>query len=254
MHPIIPWVGGKRRLAKHILPLFDNPHTCYVEPFAGAAAMLFARAAPAKVEVLNDINRDLVNLYRVVQHHLDEFVRQFRWAMNSREMFRWAQLTHVDTLTDVQRAARFYFLQRVAFGGKVVGQTFGVSATTSGRLNLLRIEEDLSEAHLRLARVTIEHLPWTDCIARYDRPETLFFCDPPYWRTEGYGIDFGIEEYERLAEQLAAIKGRAILTINDHPDMRRLFDRFRRKCVEIDYTVGGVGRSKTKARELIYRT
>jgi hypothetical protein len=55
------------------------------------ARMLFARE-PAKVEVLNDINRDLINLYRVVQHHLEEFVRQFRWALTSREMFRWAQL------------------------------------------------------------------------------------------------------------------------------------------------------------------
>lgn len=120
--PIIPWPGGKRRLAKHILPLFDNAHTCYVEPFAGAAAMLFARPQPAPAEVLNDINHDLVNLYRVVQHHLDEFVRQFRWALSSREMFRWAQLTQVDTLTDVQRAARFFYLQRLAFGGKVSSQ------------------------------------------------------------------------------------------------------------------------------------
>ena len=254
MHPMIPWVGGKRRLAKHILPLFDNPHTCYVEPFAGAAAMLFARPQPAKVEVLNDVNRDLVNLYRVVQHHLEEFVRQFDWALSSREMFRWAQLTQVDTLTDVQRAARFYYLQRLAFGSKVTGQTFGVSATTPARLNLPRMKEQLTEAHMRLARVTIEHLSWADCITRYDRPETLFFCDPPYWRTEGYGVAFGMNEYARLAELLGVLRGRAILTINDHPDMRRLFDRFRRKRVEIDYTVGGHKRSKAKAAELIFRT
>ncbi len=254
MHPIIPWVGGKRRLAKYILPLFDNAHTCYVEPFAGAAAMLFARPSPAKVEVLNDINCELVNLYRVVQHHLDEFVRQFRWALTSREMFRWAQMTHADTLTDIQRAARFYYLQRLTFGGKVAGQTFGVSATTPARLNLLRIEEELSEAHLRLARVTIEHLPWADCIARYDRPETLFFCDPPYWRTEGYGVAFGMGEYKRLGEMLGTLKGRAILTINDHPDMRALFDRFRRRRVEIGYTVGGQSRSHAKAGEMIYCT
>jgi len=254
MYPIVPWIGGKRRLAKHLLPLFDNPHTCYVEPFAGAAAMLFARPIPAKVEVLNDINRDLVTLYRVVQHHLDEFVRQFRWALSSREMFRWAQITHVDTLTDVQRAARFYYLQRLAFGAKVAGQTFGVSATTPARLNRLRIEEELSEAHLRLARVTIEHLPWADCIARYDRTETLFFCDPPYWCTEGYGVDFGLDQYEQLADILSALKGRAILTINDHPAMRRIFDRFRRRRVEIAYTVGGQGRANANAVESIYCT
>lgn len=86
--PIIPWLGGKRRLAGKLLPLFP-PHECYVEVFCGGGALYFLRATPAHVEVLNDINGELVNLYRVVQNHLDEFVRQFRWALSSRQMFKW---------------------------------------------------------------------------------------------------------------------------------------------------------------------
>lgn len=85
--PIIPWIGGKRRLAKHILPLFPA-HECYVEPFCGAAALFFLKQQSFS-EVINDINGDLVSLYRVVQHHLDEFVRQFRWALVSREIYTW---------------------------------------------------------------------------------------------------------------------------------------------------------------------
>ncbi len=85
--PIIPWLGGKRRLAPFILPLFPD-HTCYVEPFAGAAALFFLKE-PSEVEVINDINGELVNLYRVVQHHLEEFVRQFKWALTSRKVFEW---------------------------------------------------------------------------------------------------------------------------------------------------------------------
>jgi DNA adenine methylase len=112
-HPIIPWLGGKRRLASSILPLFPA-HTCYVEPFAGAAALFFLKE-PSDTEVLNDINGELVNLYRVVKHHLEELVRQFKWALVSREMFKWLQATPIDTLTDVQRAARFYFLQKACF-------------------------------------------------------------------------------------------------------------------------------------------
>lgn len=111
----------------------------------------------------------------------------------------------------------------------------------------------MSEAHLRLARVTIEHLPWADCIARYDRPTTLFFCDPPYWQTECYGVEFGFEQYERLAQILGSIKGRAILTINDHPDMRKLFGRFRSRRVDITYTIGAQP-AKKAAREMIYCT
>jgi len=199
MTPIVPWPGGKRRLAKHILPLIEkSPHHCYVEPFAGGAAILFMRT-PAPVEIINDLNGELVRLYRCVRHHLDELVRQFRWALVSREMFRWAQMEQPETLTDIQRAARFFYLQKLAFGAKVAGQTFGTAATAGPRLNLLRIEEDLSAAHLRLARVTIEHLPWQDCIARYDRPETLFYCDPPYFETEGYGQGFALEQHEALA-------------------------------------------------------
>ena len=114
MHqPIIPWIGGKRRLAKHIIPLIQ-PHTCYVEPFAGAAAILFLKQ-PSKVEVINDINLDLVTLYRVVQHHLEEFIRQFKWALTSRQMYEWFQETPPDTLTDIQRSVRFFYLQKFCF-------------------------------------------------------------------------------------------------------------------------------------------
>ncbi|MEP7043323.1 MAG: DNA adenine methylase [Dokdonella sp.] len=249
-HPIIPWPGGKRRLLQQLLS--DIPtHKSYVEVFAGGAALLLAKE-PAASEVLNDLKRDLVLLYRCVQHHLDELVRQFRWALTSREMFRWAQLQHVDTLTDIQRAARFYYLQKLAFGGKASGQTFGVAAQAPPRLNLLRMEEDLSQAHLRLARVTIEHLEWQACVDRYDRAGTLFFLDPPYWKTQGYGDAFGRDQYDLLAKAMSAMKGRAILTINDHPEMARVFRPFRVQKVGIKYTIGGMGKSAATG-ELIVR-
>ena len=248
---LFPWPGGKTRLLQHLLPLLSEiPHSTYVEPFAGGAAVLFARE-PAKVEVLNDNHGELVMLYRVVANHLDEFVRQFRWALTSREMFRWCQLQNVETLTDIQRAARFFYLQRLAFGGKATGQTPGFGSSPK-RINLLRLEEDLSDAHLRLHRVVVENLPWQRCMDKYDTPGTLFFMDPPYWETEGYGQGFGIEQYEELAEVMASSKGRAILTINDHPEMRRLFDRFPGRSVPIKYTIGA---GKPVARtERIYTT
>lgn len=235
--PVIPWIGGKRRLAKQILPLFPK-HSCYVEPFAGGAAMFFLKE-PSSVGVLNDYNNDLVALYRVLQHHLEEFVRQFKWSLVSRQMYEWLKITPDEILTDIQRAARFYYLQRMAFGGKVSGRTFGIAPSRPPRLNLLRIEEDLSMAHLRLARTYIEHLDWQKCMYKYDRDETLFFCDPPYWKTEGYGVEFPIGEYVKLAETMRNIKGKAILTINDHPDMEKVFAGFRIERVKINYTVGG---------------
>lgn len=252
--PLIPWPGGKRRWVDKLLPHFPK-HKLYCEPFAGAAGLFFARPEPADTEVLNDLNGDLVNLYRIVQNHLDKFVRQFRWALVSRQEFLNKQWQRPETLTDIQRAARFYYLQKSCFGGKVTGQNYGVSMTGSPRLNLLRIEEELSAVHLRLAQVNIEHLPWQQCIERYDRPETLFFMDPPYWQLSGYGIEFGLDEYEALALVLARIKGKAIMTINDHPDIRRIFGHFKITSTTVRYTLSRSIKGRQKERgELIIRS
>jgi DNA adenine methylase len=249
--PIVPWIGGKRRLAKHILPLFP-PHSCYVEPFCGAAALYFMKA-PAKVKFINDVNGELVNLYRVVRHHLEAFVQQFKWALTSRQIYHGLQTTPEETLTDIQRAARFFYLQKMAFGGKVESQTFGTATTSPPKLNLLRLEEDLSAAHLRLSRTYIENLDWADCIRKYDREHTLSYCDPPYWGTEGYGVDFGLHQYQRMAELAKTIQGRMIISVNDIPEMRQAFHGLTIDRVDINYTVGGAGRSKDRKGELIIR-
>lgn len=249
--PLVPWIGGKRRLASRIIPLFPD-HTCYVEPFCGAAALFFLKE-PSEVEVLNDINGDLVNMYRVVRHHLEEFTRQFKWALSSRQIFKWLADTPPETLTDIQRAAKFYFLQRNGFGGKVESRTFGTATTCAPKLNLLRIEEELSQAHLRLSSTFIEHLEWHKCIERYDRPHTLFYCDPPYWGTEGYGVDFGLEQYVRMAELARSIKGKMVISVNDIEPMREAFAGLPMERLDIRYSVGGAGRGNKPSGELLIR-
>ena len=236
-NPVIPWLGGKRRLANRLIPLFPQ-HECYVELFCGGAALYFMRQ-PAPVEVLNDVNGDLVNLYRVVQHHLEEFVRQFKWAISSRQIFKWHQMTEPETLTDIQRAARFYYLQHHAFGGKVSGQTFG-TATTAPTINLCRIEESLSAAHLRLSGTNVEHLAWDACLKKYDRPHTFFYADPPYWKTEGYGVPFPWEQYQKLAVAMRSCKGKMMVSINDHPDIRAEFEGLTMHSLGIKYSVANV--------------
>ncbi len=247
--PLVPWIGGKRRLAKDIIPTFPE-HSCYVEPFCGAAALFFMKDQ-SKVEVLNDVNSDLICLYRVVKHHLDEFVRQFRWAMTSREMYGWLTMTEPQTLTDIQRAARFFYMMKCGFGGKVDGQTFGTATTSKPRLNLLRLEEDLSAVHMRLHQVVIEHLNWAECVKRYDRPHTLFYLDPPYWGTEGYGVGFGLEQYDTMAALLATIKGKAVVSVNDIPEMRTAFKGLSTRRLTIKYSVGNVKTRSAPKGELL---
>lgn len=248
--PIIPWLGGKRRLADKLLPLFPA-HECYVELFCGGAALYFLRQVPAPVEIINDINGELTNLYRVVQHHLEEFVRQFKWALSSRQIFKWHQESQLASLTDIQRAARFYYLQHHAFGGRVEGQTFG-TRTSAPSFNLLRIEESLSAAHIRLASgALIENLPWKDCLERYDRPHTFVYADPPYWQTEGYGVPFPFEEYLSMAEAMRAMKGKMMVSINDHPDIRRAFEGLHMLDLEITYSLGTDRTGRGATRELV---
>lgn len=234
-------------MADKLLPLFPD-HTCYVEAFAGAAALYFLKE-PAEVEVLNDVNSELINLYRVVKHHLEEFVRQFKWALSSRKIYEWHQVTPPETLTDIQRAARFFYLQKLAFGGKVDGQVFGTATTSPPRLNLLRLEEDLSAAWIRLAATYIENLDWHKVVEKYDRDHTLHYLDPPYWETEGYGVEFGFGHYERMSELAKQCAGSMIVSINDHPEIRRVFDGLHMESVAIKYTVGGG--DGADARELI---
>jgi DNA adenine methylase len=166
-------------------------------------------------------------------------------------MYAWLLATPHDTLTDIQRAARFYYLQKGGFGGKVDGRSFGTATTSGPRLNLLRIEEELSEAHLRLCGAYIEHLAWDACVKRYDRPHSLFYMDPPYWGTEGYGVEFGLEQYSRMAELAGSIEGRMVISVNDIPQMREIFAGLNTQRVEVSYQVGGKGRKNTKSGELI---
>lgn len=251
-YPILAWPGGKRRLAKNLIPIITGrPHTCYVEEFAGGGSMFFLRD-PAQVEVLNDCNGEVINLYRVVKNHLEEFLRQFKSALVSRQLFEWAKETPPEVLTDIQRAARYMYIQKLSFGAKVTGQTFGTSPSSPPRFNYLRLEDDLSQAHMRLARVWIEHLDWDACLNKWDRDYTLHFMDPPYWETEGYGVPFPLDEYNKLAEAMRTMKGSAVLTINDHPEMRKIFAGFSMDTVEINYTIGGGGKGKNR-RELIYK-
>ena len=234
--PLAGWIGGKSRLVKQILQRIPE-HTCYVEPFCGAAWVLFKKQE-SRVEVINDIIKELVTLYRCLQWHLEEFVRYFKWVLVARDEFDRLKAANPDTLTDIQRAARFYYLQQSCFGGSIASPSFGLSKTRPSSLNLLRIEEYLSAAHLRLSRVYVECLPYGNIINRYDGQDTFFYIDPPYWDCENYyGKDiFSKEDFAALATQLAGIKGKFLLSLNDTPGVREVFKSFAIEAVQISYS------------------
>lgn len=235
----LAWVGGKSKLTSTIIPLIPD-HKCYVEVFAGAAWVLF-RKEPVKVEVINDINGDLITLYRVLQNHLEEFVRYFKWSLISRDEFERQLAVAPHTLTDIQRSARFYYLVRTSFGAKAYKQSFGVANSQPPRLNFDRIAEDLTEAHLRLSRVTIENLDYEALIKRYDGEHVFFYIDPPYWDCEsdyGKGL-FDKSDFTTLHDTLAKAKGQWMVSINNVPQIRQLFKDFYIKEVKTKYSING---------------
>jgi DNA adenine methylase len=230
------YLGGKSRLAKRIAERIPE-HTCYVEPFCGGAWVFFTKP-PSQVEILNDFDGELVNFWKVVRHHLPEFLRCLEYTLVSREEFKAEQQLDPVLLTDVQRAVRYYRLQRMGFGGKTVNRTFGTSIVRPNSLNLAGVEEKLTKTHKRLARTTIEHLDACECIRKYDSPKTFFYIDPPYWNADFYAVSFAGEDFERLRDTLREVQGVFIVSLNDTPEIREIFAEFTIEPIETKYSIG----------------
>lgn len=222
------WVGGKSRLRKHIIALLPV-HTCYVEPFAGAAWVLFGKP-PSDVEVLNDIDHELVNFFRVVKEKPEELISSFEWELVARVEFERLSSLDPIKLTDVQRAHRFYYLIMAGWGGELKYPRFQTSITDGGHGNRLigalkTIRARLQPVHARLSTVIIENLDWRDCITRYDRPTTVMYVDPPY-PDNGCNYAHNMrdwEEHRELADLLRQTQCKWILSSYDNPDIRTLY-------------------------------
>ena len=230
----LPYIGGKNRLATKIISMLPE-HTTYVEGFAGGAQVLFHKA-PSSVEVLNDLDFDVVNFFRVCQWHYPELIRYLRFCLVSRRLHELHVKTDPSTLTDIQRAGRFYYLQKNSFGGLILRQKFHYGVTQPSNYNPERISEVIEQAHKRLARVQVESLPYQQVLEKYDRPTTFFYLDPPYWERKLYKFNFRESDFQEMEQRLGALKGKFILSLDDRPEVRALFGKFRMQTVDLAYT------------------
>jgi DNA adenine methylase len=250
--PVAGYVGGKRQLAKQLIPLFTAvDHSLYAEPFVGMGGVFFRRELRPKTEVINDFSQDVATFFRVLQRHYEAFLDMLKWRLSSRADFARLMETPPETMTDLERAARFLQLQRLSFGGKVAGRSFGVDKSGPARFDVRKLEPLLEAAHDRLTSVIIECLNYDVFIERYDRPDSLFVLDPPYWGTEHYyGRElFSREEFQRLAASLKAVRGAFVMTINDIRETREMFDFAAMTSVGLTYSAGS--KNGVEAKELI---
>lgn len=248
---LLPWMGGKSRLAARIIPLLPE-HTTYVEPFCGGCAVFFQKPRSA-VEIINDADNRLITLLRVFRYHPDELLRELECITHSRQDFRDALAQ--PGITDIQRAARFLLVVKAGFGAKVSSPTFGYSRTARANFTQAAIADLVAAARVRLEGVTIENLDFADVIGRYDSPGTLFYCDPPYIGTAGYACRFTMDDHTRLRDALAGIKGAAVVSLNDCQETRRLYNGWEIRELEVAYSVGGKGadRKRRNGEVMIFR-
>jgi len=247
MDSSMAYFGGKSKLANEIIKHFPK-HICYCEPFCGAAWVFF-RKEPSKTEILNDKDEELVNFFRILQNHLEEFLKQFKYFIISRKIFDILKRQDVFTLTDIQRAVKYFYLLKTSFGAKAIDQTFGYKTSGKPALNLLALEETLLEIHWRMAKVFIENLDYQICIKKYDRKHTLFYLDPPYYNIGGYKYNLNKDDFLEMSDILANIKGKFILSLNDHKDVRKIFKSFKFVNVGTKYTICNTKESRAKVRK-----
>jgi DNA adenine methylase len=232
---MIPYIGGKSYLASWIISNFpeDYPKLTYCEVFGGGGWVLFKKEQ-SFVEIYNDLNKDLVNLFTTIRDNYPEFSHRAEWCLHSREMFKEAieKLADDEFISSVEKAMHYAILRVQTFaGGNSKSWAYGITADkiTSGKW--LPFIKRLELINARLKRVQIECLDFGNIIERYDRKSTLFYLDPPYVDAEHYyntkGVNFGSEDHIRLAKLLKRIKGKFVLSYYEHPEVRKLYKGYR---------------------------
>lgn len=242
MNSPFPWPGGKTALKKTLLSLLPE-HRIYAEVFAGSAKLLFAKE-PSRFEILNDVNGDLINFFRVAKHRPAELAERMELECVHAGRFRELKARE-ESRTEIDRALRFAYLVWYSFGAK--GEHFASCSAKSPKAKrpLDTVREMLNQTAARLAHVLVEQRDFAQILQRYDSPETFFYLDPPYVEYQPNG------RYEPLTKErrtekfaaLAAITGKFLMSLDDCAEIRSLVKQhgFRSRKVGVRYTLAGNG-------------
>lgn len=245
LRPPISRMGGKSKLRKTIIEMIPK-HTCYVEPFFGAGWVYFGKE-PSYTEVINDIDGELVNLFKMIKYHSDEVERLLKYEISARDIFKEYKETSLDSMTEIQRAVRYIYVISQSFGSKGTVYGYGTNTKPSPKI----FDYDLNILKKRLRGTYVENLSFEKIFEKYDREYSFFFCDPPYYETDGYANVFKEEEQLKLLNMVKNIRGKFLITLNDHPKVREWYKQFNFKEVEVSYSVSKNAAGRKKYKELI---
>ena len=232
MRSPLVWLGGKGRLAERITPLLPKPdrHLTYVEPFCGGASILFSRR-PAGIEVINDMNGEVIHFFHTLRDSGDALREYLQNTPYSRQVFEDWRSVDPETLDPLERAARFFYLSRSSFmasgasGDRKPSWAYARIDDNRARSVMKVVDAELLKVRDRLRTVYIEHGDALEVISRFDAPQTVFYCDPPYHpdtRRDSGGYADELEDHDTLLDTLESVQGMVALSGYPHPDYDRL--------------------------------
>jgi len=261
----IKWFGGKGRQTRRLLPLIP-PHKVYVEPYAGGASLFFAKP-PASIEVLNDLNYDIFNLYSVLRDpeaadHLRELLELTPYSQNEFD----AAVEQMGGACRVEHARCFFVRCQQAFGGRVFdrpswSRDSGTGMRTTKRNAYLNAITRRPDVHAQLRQGQIENRPALELLPVYDSPETFFYLDPPYMaatrRGGGYPHEMSDDDHRALVDAILSVKGKVMLSGYENEIYRELERGGWRRieyqaCVHINNVTDAASRGRTECVWLNY--
>ncbi|GHU35003.1 restriction endonuclease subunit M [Spirochaetia bacterium] len=227
MRTPITYYGGKQQLSQTISKLLA-PHTIYIEPFIGGAAVFFAKE-PSPVEIINDINGNLINFYEVLQQDFPALEKKITVTLHSRKTHRqaWVIYENPDMFNRIKRAWAIWVLANQSFGSMLDGGFgYDLNGTTTLRVNNKRLAFT-KELAKRIENVQIECCDALKIISSRDSPETLFYLDPPYPDTnQGHYNGYSSDDFCNLLEIISKIKGKFLLSSFRHSALEEYTKKF----------------------------
>lgn len=273
MKPVIKWVGGKTQLLKElkeiIIPVLKED-SYYYEPFCGGAAL--ALDLEHKNTILNDLNSELINMYRVIKHKPEELIAELKCFQNSHNAEFYYHIRNLDRtdalskMSDVAKAARTIYLNKTCFNGLYRVNSKGqfnspIGRTSSGKTPDIVQEDLIREMSKFLKTVQFHNGDYRECLVHAKNGDVVFF-DPPYDQDEsissegfvGYQKEGwtrkDLEELKTVCDELSIRGVKVVLTNNDTEFVRELFAEYNFREVEVKRSINRDG-NKRKGKELI---
>lgn len=250
MKSFIGWIGGKSHLKNQIIPLIPNDCDRYIEVCGGAGWVLFGKdKVKGQMEVFNDIDGDLINLYKQIKNNCSALQNEIDW-LQSRELFKAYRydIENGAELSDIQRAARYLYLIKCSFGSNR-------NSFATATKHIYNVVDELPLYKERLKDVIIENRDFENLIKTYDRPSAVFYIDPPYVQSEGYYnkkyVSFNKDDHLRLNSVLKGIKGHFILSYNACDFVCEMYKDYNIKYVSRNNLLPAKLENRTEFKEVI---